>query len=209
MDPLNLTRSPSLTRRLPQLTDPIPQSKLLYLHEREKWRSWLKVNYKTKEEIWLVYAKKHTGKPRISYNDAVEEALCFGWIDSIVKTVDDDHFAQRFSVRKDTSKWSQPNIERLRLMVAEDKVMPEVLETLPDLSGNDFEVPLDILEAIKADKEAWNHFQDFSEPYVRIRISYIDSARSRPEEFDKRLSNFIKKSAENKLIGHGGVEKYY
>lgn len=167
------------------------------------------MNYKSKDEIWLVYAKKHTGKPRISYNDAVEEALCFGWIDSIVKTVDDDHFAQRFSVRKNTSNWSQPNIERLRLMLAEDKVMPEVRETLPDLSGEDFEVPADILEAIKSNKDAWKHYQHFSAPYIRIRISYIDMARSRPEEFEKRLSNFIKKSAENKLIGQGGVEKYY
>ena len=94
-------------------------------------------------------------------------------------------------------------------MLAEDKVMPEVRETLPDLSGEDFEVPADILEAIKSNKDAWKHYQYFSAPYIRIRISYIDMARSRPEEFEKRLSNFIKKSAENKLIGQGGVEKYY
>ena len=191
------------------MTEPIPKSKLLNLHEREKWRAWLKKNYQSKDEIWLVYAKKHSGKPRISYNAAVEEALCFGWIDSIVKTVDEDHFAQRFSVRKDTGTWSQPNIERLKLMVAEDKVMPEILETLPDLSGEDFEVPPDILEAIQENEDAWSNFQNFSAPYIRIRISYIDMARSRPEEFDKRLANFIKKSAENKLIGQGGVEKYY
>lgn len=191
------------------MSQPIPKSKLLHLTERADWRAWLKSHYKIEEEIWLVYAKKHTGKPRISYNDAVEEALCFGWIDSIVKTVDDDYFAQRFSVRKNTSSWSQPNIERLRLMVAEGKVMPEVFETLPDLSVEGFEVPADILQAIKANKAAWANFQVFSAPYIRIRIAYIDSARSQPEEFDKRLANFIKKSAENKLIGHGGVEKYY
>lgn len=179
------------------------------MSERKKWRAWLKKNNLTKDEIWLVYAKKHTGKPRISYNDAVEEALCFGWIDSIVKTVDEDHFAQRFSVRKNTNKWSQPNIERLRLLVAEGQIMPGVLETLPDLSESDFEIPPDILEAIKANDEAWNHFQDFSASYIRIRISYIDAARSRPDEFNKRLENFIKKSEQNKLIGQGGVEKYY
>ena len=191
------------------LIDPIPEAKLLRVSERNKWRGWLKKNYLTKDETWLVYPKKHTGKPRISYNDAVEEALCFGWIDSIVKTVDEDHFAQRFSVRKNTSKWSQPNIERLRLLVAEGQIMPGVLETLPDLSESDLEVPPDILEVIKANEEAWNHFQDFSAPYIRIRISYIDGARSRPEEFEKRLSNFIAKSAQNKLIGQDGMEKYY
>jgi len=166
-------------------------------------------HYRSDDEIWLVYAKKHTGKPRISYNDAVEEALCFGWIDSIVKTVDEGHFAQRFSVRKDTSNWSQPNIERLRLLTAEGQIIPEVLETLPDLSEDGFEVPPDILEAIKANEEAWNNFQAFSAPYIRIRISYIDAGRSRPEEFEKRLSNFITKTEKNKLIGQGGIEKYY
>ena len=191
------------------MTEAIPKWKLLYLHERKKWRAWLKRNYKSKDEIWLVYAKKQSGEPRISYNDAVEEALCFGWIDSIVKTVDEDHFAQRFSVRKNNSMWSQPNIERLRLLVADGQIMPEFLETFPDLSGDDFEVPPDILEAIKTNDEAWNHFQDFSAAYIRIRIAYIDGARSRPDEFEKRLSNFIAKSEQNKLIGHGGIEKYY
>lgn len=191
------------------MSEPIPKSKLLYLSERKKWRAWLKNNYRSKDDIWLAYAKKHTGKPRISYNDAVEEALCFGWIDSIVKTVDDMYFAQRFSVRKNTSQWSQPNIERLRLLVEQGQVMPEILETLPDLSGDNSTVPSDILEAIQANEIAWKNFQSFSPPYIRIRIAYIDSARSRPEEFEKRLRNFIKKSEENKLIGHGGVEKYY
>ena len=191
------------------MTEPIPESKLLRLSERDRWRAWLQNNYKSKDEAWLVYAKKHTGEPRISYNDAVEEALCFGWIDSIVKTVDDGHFAQRFSVRKNMSNWSQLNIERLRLLVNEGNIIPEVLESLPDLSVDDFEVPADILVDIKANDEAWSNYQEFSAPYKRIRISYIDAARSRPDEFKKRLKNFIKKSEQNKLIGQGGVEKYY
>ena len=203
-----MARRRSLKRRL-RLTEPIPESKLLRQNDRKKWRAWLKKHYKLEGEIWLVYAKKHTGKSRISYNDAVEEALCFGWIDSIVKTVDDDHIAQRFSVRKNTSNWSQPNIERLRLLVDEGQVMPEVLETLPDLSGEDFEVPPDILEAIKATDEAWSNFQGFSAPYIRIRIAYIEAGRPRPEEFNNRLENFIKNSEQAKLIGQGGVEKYY
>ena len=82
------------------MTQPIPKTKLLHLTNRSDWRAWLKGNYQTKDEIWLVYAKNHTGKPCISYNDAVEEALCFGWIDSIVKSIDQDSFARRFSVRK-------------------------------------------------------------------------------------------------------------
>jgi uncharacterized protein YdeI (YjbR/CyaY-like superfamily) len=191
------------------MANPIPESKLLHITNRSEWRAWLKRNYRTRDEIWLVYAKKHTGKPRISYNDAVEEALCFGWIDSTVRTIDEDSFAQRFSVRKPTSGYSQPNKERLKALIREGKVMQDVLATLPDISDEDFEVPPDILEAIRANSQAWENFQGFSESYIRIRIAYIDSARTRPDEFQKRLANFIKKSAQNKLFGHGGIEKYY
>lgn len=191
------------------MTQPIPESRLLHLTDRKKWRAWLKKNYKSKDEIWLVYAKKHTGEPRISYNDAVEEALCFGWIDSIVKTIDEDYFTQRFSVRKSRSSYSQPNIERLRLLVDEGQIMPEVLETLPNLSEDDFNIAPDILEAIRGNDTAWKNFQGFSEPYVRIRISYIEAGRARPEIFEKRLANFIIKTERNKLIGYGGIQKYY
>ena len=156
-----------------------------------------------------MYAKKHTGKPRISYNDAVEEALCFGWIDSIVRTIDKDRFTQRFSVRKSKSSYSQPNRERLRALVAKGKVMPEVLENLPDLSEDAFEIAPDILEAIKANQQAWKNFQGFSNPYIRIRIAYIDAGRARPEEFEKRLANFISKTEKNVQIGYGEIEKYY
>ncbi|HRK91290.1 MAG TPA: hypothetical protein PK152_19355, partial [Anaerolineales bacterium] len=74
-------------------------SQTLYIANRKDWRNWLKKHYKSEPEIWLVYPRKATGKPRIEYNDAVEEALCFGWIDSIIKTLDDEHTVQRFSPR--------------------------------------------------------------------------------------------------------------
>ena len=105
------------------------------------WRNWLKKNYKTEKEIWLVYPKKATGKPRIEYNDAVEEALCFGWIDSINKRLDDDHTVQRFSPRKPKAKYSQANIERLRYLVAKKKVIKEVAETLDDVLNEEFVIP--------------------------------------------------------------------
>ncbi len=148
----------------------------LYITNPKDWRDWLKKNYKTEKEIWLVYPKKVTGKPRIEYNDAVEEALCFGWIDSIVKKLDEDSTAQRFSPRKLKAKYSQANIERLRALVIEKKVIKEVAETLVDLLNEKFEFPPDILKAIKASKEAWKNFQKFSDSYKRIRIAFIDGA---------------------------------
>jgi uncharacterized protein YdeI (YjbR/CyaY-like superfamily) len=87
---------------------------LLYVTNRDEWRSWLVENYKAEKQVWLVFYKKHTGKPGVTYNDAVEEALCIGWIDSIVRRIDQDRYAQRFSVRKPKSSYSQANIERVK-----------------------------------------------------------------------------------------------
>ena len=187
----------------------LDEAKLLYVTNRREWRDWLKSHYKSEKEIWLVYYKKHTGKPRILYNDAVEEALCFGWIDSIVKGIDEDSFAQRFSLRNPRTPYSQANKERLREMVKQGKVADEVLSTLDNLAEEQFEIPPDILKAIKANKKAWKNFQTFSQPYIRIRVAFIDGARNRPQEFTKRLGYFIEMTGKNKQFGFGGIEKYY
>jgi uncharacterized protein YdeI (YjbR/CyaY-like superfamily) len=184
-------------------------TKILHVTNPKDWRDWLKKNYKTEKEIWLVYYKKGTGKPRIEYNDAVEQALCFGWIDSIVKTLDEERTAQRFSPRKPKAKYSQANIERLRTLVAQKKVIKEVAETLEDVLNEEFIIPSDILKTIKANDEAWRNFQKFSDSYKRIRIAFIDGARNRPEEFKKRLRHFIEMTGKNKMFGFGGIEKHY
>jgi uncharacterized protein YdeI (YjbR/CyaY-like superfamily) len=188
---------------------PIPKTKLLQAATRSEWRAWLKRNHKSKTDIWLVYPKKHTGKPRVAYNDAVEEALCFGWIDSTVRTLDADRFALRFSVRNPKSRYSQANIERLRALARQGNVLKEVLATLPDLAEEAFKVPPDILAAVQAKPMAWKNFQAFSPSYVRIRVAYIQGARKRPAEFKKRLAHFIKLTEQNKQFGFGGIDKYY
>ena len=184
-------------------------TKTLHVTDRKKWRAWLRKHYKTEKDIWLVYYKKATGKPRIEYNDAVEEALCFGWIDSTLKSLDKERSAQRFSPRKPTSKYSPANKERLRKLLKQRKVIKEVRETLGDLPGEKFEIPKDILTEIKANKDAWKHFQKFSAAYKRIRIGFIEGARKRPEEFKKRLRYFIRMTEQNKQFGFGGIEKHY
>ena len=184
-------------------------SQTLYITKRKDWRSWLKQNYKTEKEIWLVYPKKATGKPRIEYNDAVEEALCFGWIDSNVKKLDEERTVQRFSPRKPKAKYSQANIERLRDLVAKKKVIKEVTENLGDILSKEFVIPSDILKAIKDNQEAWKNFQKFSDSYKRIRIAFIDGARKRPDEFKKRLRYFIEMTEKNKMFGFGGIEKHF
>lgn len=181
----------------------------LYVTDPEEWRAWLEEHYKTEREIWLVYYKKHTGKPRIEYNAAVEEALCFGWIDSTAKKLDEDRTAQRFSPRKPRSGYSQANIERLRVLVTQGKVIDEVLESLGDILEQEFIFPKDIIEALQKDDQAWENYQKFSDVYKRIRVAFIEAARKRPEEFQKRLNYFIKMTRKNKQVGFGGIEKYY
>ena len=186
--------------------------KTLYVTTRREWRAWLRKNYKKEKGIWLIYYKKDSGKPRIPYNDAVEEAICFGWIDSTLKKMDDERFAQRFSRRNPKSPYSQANIERLKEMIKKGRVAKDVLATLGALAEekeDQFIVPPDILKAIKADKAAWKHFQTFSPTYIRIRVAYIDHSRSHPDFFKTRLNYFLKMTAKGKQFGFGGIEKYY
>ena len=181
----------------------------LYVYDRKDWRAWLEKNFENEPEIYLLYAKKASGKPRISYNDAVEEALCFGWIDSIVRKYDEDFSAQRFSPRKNKSRYSQPNIERLRWLQKEGLLHLRIEAEVNEIISQKFVFPEDLIEELRKDAEAWKNYQGFSDGYKRIRIAYIDSARKRPKEFEKRLQNFIKKTHTNKIFGFGGIEKYF
>ncbi len=183
--------------------------KTLYVRDQKEWHEWLEVNFNTEKEIWLIYPHKSSSKPRIQYNDAVEEALSFGWIDSTVKRVDEHSSAQRFSPRNPGSDYSQSNKERLRWLLKEGRIHSSLKESIEKILEKQYVFPPDILKEIKKNKKAWENYLKFSPSYQRIRIAYIDGSRSRPEEFKKRLRNFIKTAERNKLIGFGGIEKYY
>ncbi len=181
-----------------------------YFTARQEWRAWLENNFETKDEIWLEYPLKKTGKARILYNDAVEEALCFGWIDSTVKALNEETTIQRFCKRRKNSSFSQPNIERLKWLYENNMIHPTVKKAVLGIIQQDFLFPEDIIKQLKSDQTVWENYQSFSYAYKRIRMAYIDSARKRPDEFAKRLKNFIERTKENKLIkGFGGIEKYY
>lgn len=181
-----------------------------YFIDRKEWRKWLENNFETKDDIWLEYPLKKTGKERILYNDAVEEALCFGWIDSTVKSLNEETTIQRFCKRRKTSSFSQPNKERLKWLFENNMIHDSIRHEVLEIIEQEFIFPEDIIKQLKLDKTAWENYQFFSEPYKRIRVAYIDSARKRLDEFDKRLNNFIEKTKENKLIkGFGGIDKYY
>ena len=184
--------------------------KIFSCTDRSRWRDWLAEHFESENEIWFVFPTKASGEEGVTYNDAVEEALCFGWIDGQAGTLDETHQLRRFTPRRKGSAYSQPNIERLIRLDREGKIHPKVRPSVEELLRTPFIYPEDIIEAIRADEEAWNHYEAFTDPYKRIRVAYIDAARKRPAEFEKRLRSFIRKTKENKLIvGYGGIDKYY
>jgi uncharacterized protein YdeI (YjbR/CyaY-like superfamily) len=175
--------------------------KTLKVVERGQWRAWLQEHHASEREIWLVYYNKASGKPRIPYNDAVEEALCFGWIDSIVKKVDAERAAQRFSPRRPKSSLSETNRERIRRLIEQGLMTEAGLEAVATLMYEPFEIEPDVLTALKADARTWQNFEAFPESYKRIRIGWIQAARARADIFEQRLSYFLKMTAQNKRFG--------
>lgn len=175
--------------------------KTLYVKNRRAWRSWLAKHHQTAAEIWLIYYKKGSGKPRIPYNDAVDEALCYGWIDSILKPIDDKKYAQRFSPRRKTSKLSEMNRERVRRMIKAGRMTKAGMAAIEHTGEGRSTLPTDILAHLKADPTAWKHFQKFPASYKRIRVGWIDAARHRREVFEQRLRYFLKMTAQNKRFG--------
>jgi uncharacterized protein YdeI (YjbR/CyaY-like superfamily) len=173
----------------------------LYVTDRKAWRAWLAKHHTSKSEIWLIYYKKHSGQPRIPYNDAVEEALCFGWIDSIIKRLDDDRTVQRFSPRRPKSFLSETNKERVRRLIKAGAMTPLGLTKIETQMKAGFVPARDIIAELKKDKVIWKNFNSFPESYRRIRLGWIDAARHRPEIFRQRLRYFLKMTARNKRFG--------
>jgi uncharacterized protein YdeI (YjbR/CyaY-like superfamily) len=163
----------------------------------------------TAPEIWLIYYKKDSGKPRIPYNHAVEEALCYGWIDSILKPIDAARYAQRFSPRRSASRLSDMNRERVRRLIASGRMTKAGLASIEHVFDHKqdtkprpaWTIPAVILRRLKRDPTIWKNFQRFPESYKRIRIGWIAAASSRPAVRDQRLRYFLKMTAQNKRFG--------
>ncbi len=178
----------------------------LYVHKKAEWRSWLRKHSRSKKEIWLIYYKQNSGKPRIPYNDAVDEALCFGWIDSILKPIDKEKYAQRYSPRREGSKISDMNLERIRRLVANGSMTVQGLAAVshaykPSRRPQRVLVAPDILKALRKDPATWRNYQRFPASYKRIRIGWIEGSRTRRKYFEQRLRYFLKMTAANKRFG--------
>ncbi len=172
----------------------------LHVSNRGDWRAWLAANHDIAKETWLVFDSS-SGKAGITYLDAVEEALCFGWIDSTAKRISDRETAQRFSPRRRGSNWTELNKERARRLIRLGLMTESGRRALPDLT-TPFLIAEDILGAINDDPHANVQWESFPPLYLRIRIGYIEETRKNKAEFAKRLSHFIRKTAEGEMFGN-------
>jgi uncharacterized protein YdeI (YjbR/CyaY-like superfamily) len=176
----------------------------VFAKDRSEWRRWLAKNCERSREIWLVFYKKASGKPTVSYEHAVEEALCFGWIDGMIKKLDEECYAQRFTPRKAKSPWSKSNIQRVERLIAEGQMMPAGLKAYH--SGHGREVPpmpaelAKVLEAkFRKQRVAWANYEKFPPGYRRITAGWVASAKKEETRL-KRLEKLIEYSARNERI---------
>jgi uncharacterized protein YdeI (YjbR/CyaY-like superfamily) len=185
--------------------------KSLYVTDRRQWRAWLKSHHASEREIWLIYYKKHTGKPRIPYDDAVEEALCYGWIDTTVKRMDDERYMQKFTPRKPRSVWSKHNKERAEKMIKGKRMTRAGLVRIEDAKRSGAweraekpeqptRVPPELKKALSANKTAARNFHNLAPSYRRDYIGWLLSAR-REETRRKRLREIVRLVSQNKKLG--------
>ncbi len=184
----------------------------VYLATRDEWRAWLEKNHTVKNGVWLVYYKKGSGKPRILYDDAVEEALCWGWIDTTVKTIDEGKYAQLFTPRKKNSRWSELNIGRASKMIGQGKMANAGLLKYNDRLEYDAEkqlerlnrslaMPADLLKTLESDHAALENFNRFSPSYGRLCIRWINDVK-KEDAPQRRIARVFDSSKNNtKLWG--------
>ena len=187
------------------------KDRLLYITNRKDWRGWLRKNHNSQNEVWLIYYKKHTRKKRILYDDAVEEALCFGWIDSIVKRIDEEKYAQKFTPRKSNSQWSELNKKRAMKMINEKKMTKTGLIKIEKAKKNGkwtetvlnrkrFVLTPVMKKEFSANKKAWENFNKLAPSYKKHYIGWISSAKKK-ETRDKRLKEALKNLEQGKKLG--------
>ncbi|MGE0090543.1 MAG: YdeI family protein [Bacteroidales bacterium] len=173
----------------------------LFCKHRDEWRLWLEKNHTTASEIWLVYMKKHTKKQSVAYVEAVEETLCFGWIDSLVKSIDSESYIQKYTPRKNNSIWSLVNKKRVEKMIREKKMTKAGLEKVEIAKENgnwenaysskqNFETPDEFTEALKNNSIANSFFNKLSPSHQNTYIGYIVTTK-RSETRISRIKKVI------------------
>jgi uncharacterized protein YdeI (YjbR/CyaY-like superfamily) len=175
----------------------------VYFATREEWRSWLEENHDKCKGIWLIYFKKGSGRPRVPYDDAVEEALCFGWIDSTVKSMDEERYRQLFTPRNPRSGWSELNMRRMEQLIKDGRMTGAGLAKFRDPAAHrsttrdlDYVTPPGFMEALEKDPIALAYFHKLPPSQTKLYFRYINGAK-RDETKQKRITESVD------LLGQG------
>ncbi len=177
---------------------------LLDLRTRKEWREWLVAHHASSPGVWLLRHKQHTGIESIDYEDLVREALCFGWVDSLVKRLDDDRYAIKVTPRRPTSKWSELNRRRWKELEAAGLLAAPGVAAAPTAKTYGAkptipELPAYVAKAFKANARAWRFFQSLSARNRRDFVVWIHTAKQ-PATRERRIRESIELlSAERKL----------
>ena len=184
---------------------------MLYFKNGQEWRKWLQQNHSETNVAWLVHNKKSSGKTGIGYEEALEEALCFGWIDGKMKSIDDEKYVIRYSPRKNRSVWSKLNKDKAEKLIESGKMTDMGLVKIEEAKKNGYwdnaytnrktdELPLDLRDALIQDEDAWRNFQRFANSYRNNYIGWINGAKSE-ETRKRRIVEVVKRSSMNRKPG--------
>ncbi len=185
--------------------------KQIYIKTRNEWRSWLQQNHQSSSGVWLIFYKKHIGKPSLKYDEVVEEALCFGWIDSIIKKIDEERYVRKFTPRKLDSRWSDINkkrvlkLEKQGLMTEAGRAVVEAARESgfwdkPDRPALSFEVPDDLKDALAKNRKAKMFFDRLAPSYKKQFLSWIQFAKRR-ETRENRIRESIALLEQGEKLG--------
>jgi uncharacterized protein YdeI (YjbR/CyaY-like superfamily) len=185
---------------------PTVMDRLLDARTRREWREWLEEHHASASEVWLVFHKRHTGVRSLRYDDAVEEALCYGWIDSILKRLDATRYARKFTPRRANSAWSTANRRRYADLARRGLLAPAGLKRSPTPRSGDAprpsvsKLPPYMERALKANARAWRFFRGLAPSHRRAYIGWIDSAK-RDETRARRLREAVRLLAAGRKLG--------
>jgi uncharacterized protein YdeI (YjbR/CyaY-like superfamily) len=180
------------------------------MKDRRSWRTWLEKHHHRKQSVWILFPKKHTARPSVAYTEAVEEALCFGWIDSQVRRLDEDAYIQKFTPRRRKSAWSPSNKQRVRKLVRLGLMTPaglaKVAEAKKDGSWTTLdavekleEMPRALREAIARNAATGKNFRKLSPTLKKQFLWFIESAK-REETRTKRIAIVVRLLKRNRTM---------
>lgn len=178
----------------------LDQLEQYYARSREEWREWLEKNHQTSPGIWFIYYKKGTEEQTVTYEDAVEDALSFGWIDSKVNALDEKRYMQVFTPRKPGSTWSKLNKNRVKKLIKQGLMTPAGLEKIESAKKDgswyilddveDLILPDDLKKALEVDEKAEQNFHQFNDSFKKQILWWVVSAK-RPETRERRIKKVV------------------